>query len=255
MALNTPASFMNDPNGIAIEHENAFYYLAHWRHPRDGKFSPLWNIAISARTDAANLLDRLDLIRLDARLSDTAQATDSKAAALSSLQDLGKRQRALNTEIDRHQAERLNLAQVVPADAAQAVIDVALADFFRATNDREREALLAALVGGSEPRMVDAVLRLPGLLFGLTPQVRASIESNAIARNAPDTVRELRELSEAAATTQTVIRKAVELVTQNAALTLQERMVSLGDGAWQPHVKDGGHEPLAALAKRYGVAA
>lgn len=243
----------NDPDALTIEHGGKFVFLAAWRSPRADKFAPLWNAAVNARTSVANLLDRLDTIRANERLSDSARADDEKQAARAALAELGNQQRVLNAQAEQIGTERRKLAQVPQADAAQAVVDVALAQHFRSLPASEREQMAAALVSGAEPRMVDAVLRLPATLFGLSQELRAVIESNAVARARPDAVGELKQLGEAINTLQMLLNRCVALVLEHSALTLEERMVGLGAGAWQPHVRDGSAAALGALARRYGV--
>jgi hypothetical protein len=245
----------NDPDSLTIEHGAKFYYLAAWRHPRTDSFALLWKAAVNARTAVANLLDRLDTIRANDRLSDRARADDEKAAAREALAELGTQQRMLNGQAERIGAERRKLAVVPQADAAQAVVDVALAAHFRSLSAAEREQMNAALVSGAEPRMVDAVLRLPATLFGLSQELRAVVESNAVARAKPEAVGELKQLGEAINTAQQVLNRCVSVVLEHSALTLEERMVGLGSGAWQPHVRDGNAAALGALARRYGVEA
>ncbi len=243
----------NDPDALSIEHGERFFFLASWRFPRGDKFAALWNAAINARASVANFLDRLNSVRANARLSDAARADDEKDAARKALAELGDQQRALNRELERLDTERLKLASVAPADAAQAVIDVALAQHFRGLTGHERDQLAASMVSGAEPRMVDAVLRLPAVLFGITPELRAVIESNAIEARAPEAVRDLQMRGEAARTTQMVLSRCVALVVEHSALSLEDRMVGLGAEAWQPHVRDGAPAAMAALARRYGV--
>ena len=113
----------NDPDGLAVEHGGQFHYLGHWRHPRDGKFARLWQVAVGARADVATMLERLDLVRLDARLSDAAKRDDEKDLARKALRELGDRQRVISDEAAKIDAERLKLAEVPPADAAQAVVE------------------------------------------------------------------------------------------------------------------------------------
>lgn len=245
----------NDPDAVAIDKDGRFHMLCVWRHDRDGSFAPLWAITTSARTALANMLDRLDNVRQDERLSDRAKQDDEKKVARGALAEMGEQQRRLNQIISQQDQERLKIAKVPPADAAQAVVDIGIAEYFRTLTGDARSKLLSEMVAGSQPRVAEALLRLPTVLFGIDPQLKDTIESNAIARRAPDQVRALQQMSGAIRTTQLALTRAVDLVVGNSGLTLEDRMVSLGDGAWQEHVKDGSSGALAALASRYGVSA
>ena len=241
----------NDLDEVTIENGGKFYFLASWKHPRDGDFGILWNIAMNARAATANMLDLLENIRMNERLSDEAKRDDSKEVAMKALTTLGAQQRKLNEFEAGVDNERLKLAQIPDADAAQAVVDVALADYFRALSGENRMGMIAELAAGSQARMVDAVLRLPAVLFGLTDEVRSVIEANAIARRAPDEVRILADKAQAVRMTQQVISKCVKIVTQSSMLDMQEQITSLGRDAWQPHVRGGAPDAMAALANRY----
>lgn len=243
----------NDPDAVAIDNGNSYHLLAVWRHPRDEAFSPLWEIALAARTAVANMLDRLENVRQNDRLSDRAKQEDEREIARRTLADLGEQQRRLNKATDDLNAKRMRLAEVPPADAAQATVDVAIASFFRELTGDARSALLAEMVAGSQPRIVEALLRLPTVMFGITEKLAATIEGNAIVRRAPEQARHLQQMDEALSTAQLALTRAVALVNDSSGLTLEDRMVSLGSGAWQAHVKDGAPGALAALARRFGV--
>lgn len=252
--MTTVANLRNDPNTLAIEHGEQFHYLAHWRHPRDGAFSALWSIVVSTRAKTASFFTRRDNVLADSRLSDAAKRDDEKQIAIDTLRGLGIEQRDLNQAIAAHDNERQRLAQVQDTDSLQMQLDIEIARYFRALPPSERDALIATLVAGREPRMVDAVIRLPTRLFGVTEEMAGIIRANAIERKAPAEVARLRELHEASQTTQFVIARSVDLVTNSSALTMQERMSALGKDAWQTHVKDGAPDALEALAKKYQVA-
>jgi hypothetical protein len=251
--MTTVAQLRNDPDSIAIEHGEQFFYLAHWRHPRDGAFAGLWSIVVSTRAKAASFFSRRANVLADSRLSDTAKKDDEKQLAIETLRALGSEQRDLNQAIASHDTERRRLAQVPAADSAQMLLDIELARYFRSLTEPEREALVGALVSGRESRFVDAVMRLPTRLFGLTEEMAGIIRAHAIERKAPAEVERLRELHAAAQTAQRVIAKSVEIITNSSALTLQERMAALGKDAWQIHIKDGAPDALEALARKYQV--
>ena len=252
--MTTVANLRNNPDSIAIEHGEQYLYLAHWRHARDGAFSALWSIVVSARAKTASFFTRRQNVLADPRLSDSARKDDERNIAIDTLRGLGVEQRDLNQAVAGHDAERQRLAQVQAADSAQTLLDIEVARYYRGLTSSERDALIAMLVDGREPRMVDAVIRLPTRLFGMSEEMAGIIRSNAIERKAPAEVARLRELHEASRTTQRCISKCVEIITNSSALTLQERMQALGKDAWQVHVKDGAPNALEALANKYQVA-
>ena len=243
-----------DPDQITIERTDKTHFLGTWRHPRDDQFAPVWNLTMGARATAGNYLDSRDTIANNARLSDPAKAEDTKAAARRALTDLGDSQRDLNELTAKLNETRLKLAEIPSAGPEQTLIDLELARYFRAAPEAERSNLLTAMTEGSAPQLIDALLRLPGVLFGVTEELRTVIEQNAIARRSPDEVRQAGEMSDAIRTAQAVLSKSVRIVTEAQSLSLQEQMTSLGADAWQPHVKAGPPDAMEALAANYGVA-
>ncbi|HHY49656.1 MAG TPA: hypothetical protein GYA10_07910 [Alphaproteobacteria bacterium] len=248
---------LNNPDALTVSDESQspprFHHLAAWRHARDGAHSPLWEAALAARGALSDFFTRRKDILADERRSDRAKQDDTRAAALEALRELGDAQRRLNTSAEETRADRLKLAGVAPASPADAIADLDIARHFRSLGERDRQVFLQALVSGQEPRAVDAVLRLPGFLFGLTPEMVAIIRVAAVEREHPKEVGRLRSLDEAAQTAQHVLKRCAAILEESTALSLEDLMRGYGDGAWQ-HFVQGPRAPLEALARlKYGV--
>lgn len=240
---------------LTIDGPDKTHYLATWRHQRDGKFADLWHTATGGRAVASGFLNSTAAIKGDQRLSDSAKREDSKAKTLEALRDLGDRQRGLNSKLAALHDERSKLAAVpgYNGDAALATVDIAIASHLRSLTGTERERAIADLAPGGDQRMVEAVLRLPRALTGLSPETHAVVTSRAIERANPEAVQEMQELDEAAQAAQRVLSKAFHLITDGADLEIKDLLVNLGDGAWQQHVKAGNPEAVEALARRYAA--
>lgn len=188
-----------DPNAIEVLQGKHRILLASWRFPRDGKFSQLWNITVGARATLSQLLKKLDSIKEDPRLSEVAQKEDAKAAALEAMEDVGQRQRALNTAISKSEAEFMVVAAIPQyggaTAAADAVIDCEIARHFRTLTGDDRSEFIKRMLSGEYEREIDAALRLPDSLFGLTQEAKLAVGNSALQRKNPGAVDEFRELS------------------------------------------------------------
>lgn len=244
-----------DSNAVEVRAGDKAILLASWRFPRDGRFSQLWNITTGARATLSTFLKSLQGIQEDPRLSEVAQKEDSKARALEALKDLGQRQRGLNSNIEANRAEFLKLSAIAPYSgqtaAADAVVDCEIAALFRSLSGDARADFLKRMLSGEYHRELDAALRLPPSLMGLTPEARSALESSALQRREPDAVAEFSEYFEASRTTQWILRKVFDHILGASSLTVQEQMSALGQEAWEPFVKLGPKAAMQALADRY----
>jgi hypothetical protein len=245
---------LNAPDSLTVTDESAsphrFHHLVVWRHPRAGEgFASAWAAANDARSALAAFFMRRASIQSDSRLSDSAKQEDVRKAAMDAVREIGNAQRLLNRVTDGSQRERMKLAGIVAATPTDAIVDLDIARHIRSLGESDRNAFLQSLVGGREARAVDAVLRLPAFLTGLTPEMLAVIRAAAVERAHPQDVERLRELDEAAMTAQHALRRASEVLTQGVALELADLMRGYGD-AWE-HFLDGPRDALAALARRY----
>lgn len=257
--MNT-TDMRNHPDALTVEDDSTspvrFYHLATWSHPRADDFAPLWSAANDARGALRGYFVKRRDILANARLSAAAQQDDIREAALVALRELGGYQRRLNDAVERIDARRLKLADVAPADAATTVLDVAIGDYLRSLQGVQgdaRERFLAGLVSGAEPRAVEAVLRLPTFLTGLSPELLAVVHKAAIERAEPQEVLKLDQLAKAVGTAQHVLTRAFELISGSVSLQLGETIRAAGSDAWKALVKmpTGDPEVAAAIARRH----
>lgn len=254
--MNT-TDMRNHPDALTVEDDSTspvrFYHLATWSHPRADDFAPLWSAANDARGALRGYFVKRRDILANARLSAAAQQDDIREAALVALRELGGYQRRLNDAVERIDARRLKLADVAPADAAAAVVDLAIGDYLRGLQGDARERFLAGLVSGAEPRAVEAVLRLPTFLTGLSPELLAAVRNAAIERAEPQEVLKLDQLGKAVATAQHVLVRCFELISGSVAMELGDLIRAAGGDAWKDLVKmpTGDPEVAAAIARRH----
>lgn len=232
--------------------------LASWRTPRDGAHSQFWEPASLALAHAGNLADTLKDIRENPRLSDGAKLQDSKAAVVRALREVGQVQRTLTAAVEAVGVQRSKLAAVKPyvdGDVATVQIDLALAAHLRTLAGPEREKFVAGLHDGTNQRAVDAVLRLPNALTGLSPELLAMVEARAIERANPGQVREFQELAQSARRAQEIVAEASRAVTQAAKLDAREIFESFGSG-WErlAGVPSSDREAIGAMERHYRAA-
>lgn len=243
---------MDEP--ITIDTGGRHHFLGVWRSPTDGRCGVFWHAAMGARADAANLIDSTVTIRTDERRSDVAKTDDVRAAAQHALRELGKRHQAIEGHAAAIGAERAKVAAVPPyaGDAAEALVDLELARMLREMGADARLKALAGLVGGAgDDRMVNAILRLPRQLTGVSDEAWRVILSRTIERRHPEAVREFLQLEAAEGTARMVLRRAVEIVTEGSGLDLGE-LSAFGPG-WTGFAPGMPADPgvRAALERKY----
>lgn len=245
---------LNNPDAILLEDDTVspprHHLLAIWRYPRTNDFSPYWEAANGARGAVQDFFIRKGNILANERITDAAKMEDLKEAAVIAIREIGQQQRKLNEAAIALKDERMELAKVDPAAPADAIVDIDIARHLRELVGDAREKFIGHMVAGAEPRAVDAVIRLPAFLTGLTDQMVAVIQSAAIERNHPDKVMRLESLEQAAQTAQSVLKQCGEALEAVAGLQLGELLAAYGDGAWEHFVK-GDPAALAAIARRH----
>ena len=252
-------SFKFDPDSLTARAPNGEEkFLASWKTPRDGKHADFWQVATQAAAAAANVGDCLRDIRTSTRLSDFAKATDSKERVIRGLRELGHLQSKLTRATEALSRERNRLAAVKPhnGDAALAIVDLALVERLRELPSGQRAQAIAGLLNGSDQRTIDAVLRLPAALHGLTPDIVEAVTARAIEREHPEAVRELQELGQSARTAAQVVSRAAQLIQAAAPLTMGEIANAFGDG-WDKVVAGVPSNPdvVKAMARQYAQSA
>src|SRR5690606_20136049 len=124
-------------------------------------------------------------ILADSRRSELAKREDAGEAAKERLQELGRVQQRLNDMSAGLAEERRKLSAVAPSrdgDHATVAIDLALPGLLREMDDSKRTSLL---VSGNDQRTLDAALRLPPTLTGISQTFYNRMERAAVERKHP----------------------------------------------------------------------
>jgi hypothetical protein len=240
----------NDPNQLWIEDT----YAGTYSDKKDESFAVFWHTSVGSVNDAAAFMLSKRTIEGDGRRSDRAKVDDVREKALATLRELQKRQADLTKAVDGLDAERRSLAKIPAADVPTTLVDLAMAEQFRALTGDQRNAVIADLTSGVDGRLVEMILRTPLMLTGLSPQMRDVIASRAIERSHPQAVNELQQRSEAARTAQDILTRATEHVVKNSNLTMQDIVGTLGAQGFD-FVGAAPRDPILrqTLAERYAA--
>lgn len=231
-------------------------YLMNWRWPRDADFAPLWLAANGVVNEASAFFMSRETINGDPELSDNGKKSRLENLAKERIGQIGKMQKRLNQAAEDIAAAGRNLAAVKPygngpEGATTAVLDAEIARALRELPTDERDKIAKGLMSGQDQRVIDAVLRLPGFVTGVSENMRGLIEAAAIRREHPEAVMKQEALTEAAQGAQTVIRGAAGLLLEHSGLDLQAQMRALG-GEWRGILR-GREDAMDALARRYST--
>jgi hypothetical protein len=202
-----------------------------WRFPETGPFADLYAVARSARNHVAGLQLAESGIRSDKRLSEAAKKEDILTSAKERLYLLGQLQRDFEKYKEKVKERADKVTAVKPYrdnDPIAVQIDLALAAQLRAMDPAQRNATLLA---GTDKAYVDAALRLPRELSGISPEWYARITKEALVRVNPREAEEIADLTEAAEAAQDAIRVAFSLISSDAGISLDDRVGAAGESA------------------------
>lgn len=202
-----------------------------WRHPEAGAFADLYAVARNARNHVEGLQLAAMNILGDNRRSKMAMDEDIRSAAKERLQLLGQLQRDFEIYKGKVKDRADRLTAVKPYrdnDPIAVQIDLALAAQLRSMKPEQRNAILLA---GTDRAYMDAVLRLPRELSGVSSEWYARITKEAIARANPREAQEIADLTEAADDAQDALRTAFGLISADAGISLDDRVGAAGEGA------------------------
>jgi hypothetical protein len=107
-------------------------------------------------------------------------------------------------------------------------IDIALAAQLREMDYAKRNALLTV---GTEKAYVDAALRLPRELTGLSEETYRRVTKEALVRANPREAQEIDELMQAADDAQETLRTAFDLIAKDSDISLHERVDAARESA------------------------
>jgi len=202
-----------------------------WRFPENGAFADLYAIARDARNHVEGLQIAAMNILGDNRRSDLAKQEDIRASAKDRLYFLGQLQRDFEIYKSKVKDRADKLSAVKPYrdnDPIAVQIDLALAAQLRGMEPALRNATLLA---GTDKAYVDAALRLPRELSGISPEWYARITKEALVRANPREAQEIADLTEAADAAQETLRTAFGLISSDAGISLDERVDAAGEAA------------------------
>lgn len=202
-----------------------------WKFPEAGPFADLYAVAREARNHVEGLQIAAMGIINDARRSDSAKQEDIRAAAKDRLYLLGQLQRDFEKYKEKVKERADKVTAVKPYrdnDPIAVQIDLALAAQLRAMSPPERNATLLA---GTDKAYVDAALRLPRELSGVSSEWYARITKEALVRANPREAQEIADLTEAADAAQDALRTAFGLISADAGISLDERVDAAGEAA------------------------
>lgn len=202
-----------------------------WPTREDGPFKDLFSIAREARNHVEGLSIATQNIRNDARLSEQAKKQDTYATAKDRLYFLGQLQRNFEVfkgHVDERASKMTAVKSYRDSDPAAVHIDIALAAQLRAMGPAERNA---TLLMGTEKAFVDAALRLPRELTGISGEWYARIVKEAVARANPREADELEDLYQAVSAAQETLQHAFEIIGKEAGITLDDRVEQAGESA------------------------
>lgn len=180
--------------------------------------------------EAVNL--RLGRIISDTRLSAEAKRDDRKEAGLDSLKTLAKSAKRLEELRAQHQERANRLAAIAPyrdGDAATPLIDMEIARKLDAMKDGAARVVM--LVTGEQPRLTDAVLRLPAFLSGLSDAEHRRIAAAAIERANPEQSRLIAQEAEDLNAAGNAVQKAFRLIVELTGAELVAQVAAAGEHA------------------------
>lgn len=205
--------------------------IGFWPTREDGPFKDLFSIAREARNHVEGLSIATQNIRNNTRLSDQAKKQDTYATAKDRLYFLGQLQRNFEVfkgHVDERAGKMTAVKSYRDSDPAAVHIDIALAAQLRAMAPSERNA---TLLMGTDKAFVDAALRLPRELTGVSGDWYARIVKEAVARANPREAEEIEGLYKAVSAAQETLQYAFEIISKEAGITLDDRVDSAGESA------------------------
>ena len=205
--------------------------IGFWPTREDGPFKDLYAVARDARNHVEGLSIATDNIRNDKRLSDQAKKQDAAATAKDRLYFLGQLQKnfeAFKSQVDERASKLTAVKSYRDSDPAAVHIDIALAAQLRSMDAAK---LTSTLLIGTEKAYIDAVLRLPRELTGISGEWYARVVKEAAARANPREAQEIEELYQAVSAAQETLQQAFEIVGKEAGATIEERVQAAGEGA------------------------
>lgn len=167
---------------------------------------------------------RVSTVNSDAELSPVGKRARVNAAADSTLGNLARLARRIVALEAEHRNATENAVQIPPADAAETLVDLALAQHLR-----EARPIPTALLNASE-RVRLAAARLPIELSALKPEVHAAVRGSLID---PKLAVELGEESKALDFARQVTQSAIDELAPDAGWSPRQWVETFGGQGWR----------------------
>ena len=211
--------------------------LGVWSTGTNGKNGDLYSIANAGRSAIDGLEMASQTIKADARRS--AKKDDIREAARFRLKQIAQAQHELNKRKAQAKEEMMQFLSV-PAyrdgDASTVQIDLALAQLVRSMSISERTALA---LSGNDDRLIEACLRLPTALTGLTENLKQKMIAEAGQRKDPNKAQELEDYDQGLQETQECLNRSWKFIADTAGFDFQEQIESGGNDDLMPGWPEG----------------
>lgn len=203
--------------------------LGIWSTGTNGKNGDLYSIANAGRSAVDGLAMASQTIQADARRSELAKKDDIKEAARFRLKQIAQAQHELNKRKAQAKEEMMQFLSV-PAyrdgDASTVQIDLALAQLVRNMNPSEKTALA---LSGRDDRMVEACLRLPAALTGLSESLKQKMQTEAGKRKDPIKAQELEDYDQGLQEAQVCLNRSWGFVAESAGVGFNDQIAAGGN--------------------------
>jgi hypothetical protein len=200
------------------------------RAPNDG----YWKVATTAIDSAEKFFSDGEAIDSDARLSlqgKQEKRAELAAKAIDVIKAQAKRMAAVRGMVRGQMTELSPVDKYVPGDVGAMLVDLEIARMFRESKGADREALSRQLVAGTVPALSTALLRVPPLLTGASPNLLATARNQALERRHPTELAQRMEIEAVERTTQAALNQSLKAVADATKLTPSQLRGLLGPDA------------------------
>ncbi|MDQ8051064.1 hypothetical protein [Luteibacter sp.] len=207
------------------------HMLAPWPYGREGVIGELYQRVKRVESILTAYDAKVTKIRGDARLSPKAQLDDQKAAAEEAVKAIGVSQKLLYDIAESEAEDQQDEAAVdpyKPSDAVTVAIDLALAEQLRGPYADKVTSMIRL---GTHPRMLEALIRLPVELTGVTEDQRQIAITQAIYRKDPVRAQLNEAFAEAYGAAEYAHRQGLKVVLPASGLSSVEVRQVLGEAS------------------------
>lgn len=196
--------------------------LGPWIHGRSGVFGELYQRVERAGNILNNFERKRQQIRSDQRLSAKAKLEDERAAAKEAADQLRTSRSLLRSIAERLADEQRSVVAVEPYkpnDVATVLIDLALGEHIKGMD--QAKLVRSYRLGDGDPRLLEAMVRLPTALTGLTPEQHQACVTQAIYQKDPANAQVREAYAEALQMAEYAYKKAGQLLMQESGEYLE----------------------------------